>query len=238
MKLSIVIPVYNEVATLEELVSRVIAVDVGMDRQILLIDDGSVDGTRNLYPKIKERWPDEEIITQLQPRNQGKGAALREGFRIADGDIILIQDADLEYDPQDYHTLLPPILEGKADVVYGSRFVGGGAARVHLFWHMLGNRFLTLLSNMLTNLNLTDMETCYKVFRAEVIKGITLKSNRFDFEPEITAKIARPNRHGKRWRIYEVGISYAGRDYDEGKKITWIDGCQALWTIVKYRFLR
>jgi glycosyltransferase involved in cell wall biosynthesis len=237
MKLSIVIPVYNEAATLEELVSRVVAVAVGMERQIILVDDGSTDGSRDLYPRIKERYPNEDIVCKLQPRNSGKGAALREGFNLADGDIVIVQDADLEYDPQDYRRLLAPILAGKADVVYGSRFVGGDAHRVHLFWHMVGNRLLTLLSNMFTNLNLTDMETCYKVFKAEVLKGITIKSNRFDFEPEITAKVARPNKHGKRWRIYEVGITYAGRDYGEGKKITWIDGLQALWTIVKCRFM-
>ncbi|MBN1514037.1 MAG: glycosyltransferase family 2 protein [Phycisphaerae bacterium] len=231
MKLSIVIPVYNERATLEELVSRVVAADVGMPREIVLVDDGSTDGTRDLYPKIVERWPGEEIHVQLQDRNQGKGAALREGFSRATGDIVLIQDADLEYDPHDYPKLLAPILEGKADVVYGSRFVGSEAKRVLFFWHMLGNRLLTLLSNALTNLNLTDMETCYKVFRSEVVRSLRLRSDGFTIEPELTAKVARG-----RWRIYEVGISYAGRDYSEGKKITWVDGLQALWAIFRFRF--
>lgn len=231
MKLSIVIPVYNERATLEELVSRVLAEDVGMPREIVLVDDGSTDGTRDLYPKIVERWPGEDIHVHLQDRNQGKGAALREGFSRATGDIILIQDADLEYDPHDYPKLLAPILEGKADVVYGSRFVGSEAKRVLFFWHMLGNRLLTLLSNALTNLNLTDMETCYKVFRSEVVRSLRLRSDGFTIEPELTAKVARG-----RWRIYEVGISYAGRDYSEGKKITWVDGLQALWAIFRFRF--
>ncbi len=231
MKLSIVIPVYNERATLEELVSRVLAEDVGMSREILLVDDGSTDGTRDLYPKIIERWPREEIHVHLQDRNQGKGAALREGFARAAGDIVLIQDADLEYDPHDYPKLLAPILDGKADVVYGSRFVGSEAKRVLFFWHMVGNRLLTLLSNALTNLNLTDMETCYKVFRSEVVRSLRLTSDGFTIEPELTAKVARG-----RWRIYEVGISYAGRDYSEGKKITWVDGLHALWAIFRFRF--
>jgi len=238
MRLSIIIPVYNEVDTLEELVARVLAVDVGMERQIVLVDDGSTDGTIKLYPNIKERWPSEDIVTKVQPVNRGKGAALREGFSLATGDIFLIQDADLEYDPKDYPRLLEPILGGRADVVYGSRFVGGDAHRVHLFWHMMGNKFITLLSNMFTNLNLTDMETCYKVFKRDVLEGVVLKANRFDFEPEFTAKVARPNRVGRRWRIYEVGISYAGRDYNEGKKITWIDGLPALWTIIRCRLFR
>jgi len=231
MKLSIVIPVYNERATLEELVSRVLAEDVGMSREILLVDDGSTDGTRDLYPKIIERWPREEIHVHLQDRNQGKGAALREGFARAAGDIVLIQDADLEYDPHDYPKLLAPILDGKADVVYGSRFVGSEAKRVLFFWHMVGNRLLTLLSNALTNLNLTDMETCYKVFRSEVVRSLRLTSDGFTIEPELTAKVARG-----RWRIYEVGSSYAGRDYSEGKKITWVDGLHALWAIFRFRF--
>ncbi len=231
MKLSIVIPVYNEHATLEELVSRVLARDVGMAREVLLVDDGSTDGTRSLYPRILQRWPTEDIRVQLQERNQGKGAALREGFARATGDIVLIQDADLEYDPQDYPKLLAPILDGKADVVYGSRFVGSQAKRVLFFWHMVGNRLLTLLSNALTNLNLTDMETCYKVFRSDVIRSFQIRSNGFTVEPELTAKVARG-----RWRIYEVGISYAGRDYSEGKKITWVDGLRALWAIFRFRF--
>lgn len=230
-RLSIVIPVYNEKATLEEIVSRVIAVDTGLKREIILVDDGSTDGTRGIYERLRERWPDEDIKTKLQPQNAGKGAALRDGFALATGDIVLIQDADLEYDPRDYPRLLRPILEGKADVVFGSRFVGSEYHRVHLFWHMIGNRVLTLLSNMFTNLNLTDMETCYKVFRREVIQSMTLRSNSFTIEPELTAKVAKG-----RWRVYEVGISYAGRDYAEGKKIGAKDGFKAIWAILRFRF--
>ncbi len=229
--LSIVIPVYNELATLEELVSRVLAVDVGLEREIILVDDGSTDGTRDLYPKLVERWSDETIHVKLQDRNRGKGAAVRAGFEIASGDVVLIQDADLEYDPRDYPRLLKPILEGMADVVYGSRFVGSEYHRVHLFWHMIGNRMLTLWSNMMTNLNLTDMETCYKVFKIEVIRAMKLTSDTFTIEPEMTAKVARG-----RWRIYEVGISYAGRDYAEGKKIGVADGFKALFSIFWFRF--
>ncbi|MFQ5414226.1 MAG: glycosyltransferase family 2 protein [Phycisphaerae bacterium] len=235
MRLSIVMPVYNESATLEEIVRRVIDVDIELDRQIVLVDDGSTDGTRDLYPRIQARWPDVDIVVRMQPKNRGKGAALREGFRAATGDIILIQDADLEYSPADYPRLLKPILDGNADVVYGTRFVGGQEHRVHLFWHMVGNKFITFLSNMFTNLNLTDMETCYKVFRAEVLEGLSLKCNRFDFEPEITAKVARARPGGRRWRIYEVGIAYAGRDFEEGKKISWLDGIPAVWTIIRCR---
>jgi glycosyltransferase involved in cell wall biosynthesis len=233
-KLSIVIPVFNERATLEAIVRRVVEQDVGLDKEIILIDDYSTDGTRDLYDGIRAAHPQTAIKVLFHDRNRGKGAALRTGFAEATGDVVLIQDADLEYDPKDYAKLLRPILEDKADVVYGSRFVGGDEHRVLFFWHMVGNRVLTLLSNMVTNLNLTDMETCYKVFRAEVLKEVTIKSDRFDFEPEITAKVARRNRAGRHWRIYEVGISYAGRDYAEGKKITWKDGVAALWTIAKF----
>ncbi len=228
--LTIVIPVFNERGTLEELVSRVLAVELEIDRELILIDDGSDDGTRDLYPTIQKRWPDEKISVELLSSNCGKGAAIRHGFSMAQGDIIIIQDADLEYDPRDYPRLLKPILEGKADVVYGSRFIGSEYHRVHLFWHMIGNKALTLLSNMMTNLNLTDMETCYKVFRREVVQSFTLKSDTFTIEPELTAKVAR----GK-WRVYEVGISYAGRDYAEGKKIGMVDGFKALWAILRFR---
>lgn len=236
MRLSIIIPVFNECDTLENLLAKVMAVDIGLSRQIIIVDDGSSDGTRELYPRLKQRWPAEDIVVKLQSTNRGKGAAVAEGFALATGDIILIQDADLEYDPQDYPILLKPILEGKADVVYGSRFVGGAEHRVDLFWHTVGNKLVTFASNMLTNLNLTDMETCYKVMRAEVLEGLTFRSRRFDFEPEFTAKVSRPNKHGKRWRIYEVSISYAGRSRHEGKKISWLDGLPALWAIIKYRF--
>ena len=231
MRLSIVIPVYNEAESLTEVLRRVWAVDVGMDKEIILVDDYSTDGTRDLYDEIKAEYGADRLKVFFHERNRGKGAALRTGFAQVSGDIVLVQDADLEYDPADYPNLLRPIVEGKADVVYGSRFVGGEAHRVHLFWHMVGNRFLTLLSNMMTNLNLTDMETCYKVFRADVLSRIRIRSNRFDFEPEITAKVARNG-----FRVYEVGISYAGRSYEEGKKITWRDGLHALWSIFRFRF--
>ncbi len=234
MRLSIIIPVFNEKDTFEELLTRVMAVDVGMDRQIVIVDDGSTDGTRDMLPEIVARWPGEDIVLKCLPKNAGKGAALRVGFELAIGDIYLIQDADLEYNPEDYHLLLQPILQDIADVVYGSRFRGGAAHRVDRFWHMVGNRFVTLLSNMFTDLNLTDMETCYKVFRADVLEGIKLRCNRFDFEPEFTAKVARASQ---RWRVYEVGISYAGRDRVQGKKISWLDGFPALWAIIKYRFV-
>jgi glycosyltransferase involved in cell wall biosynthesis len=224
MKLSVVMPVYNEVETIDRIVDRVRAVD--LPKEILIVDDGSSDGTREKLAEL-ERAPDTRVL--YHDRNRGKGAALRTGFAAASGDVVLIQDADLEYDPQEYPKLLAPIADGKADVVFGSRFVGSEAKRVLYFWHYAGNRFLTLLSNMLTNLNLSDVETCYKAFRREVLEGISLREDRFGFEPEITAKVAK-----RGWRIYEVGISYAGRTYEEGKKIGWKDGVRAIWCILKY----
>lgn len=231
MKLSIVMPVYNEAATLEECVRRVMDAPVEGEIELLLVDDGSTDGTRYLYPKIEADHAGRPVRVILHEKNKGKGAALRSGFAQATGDIVLVQDADLEYSPEEYPKLLAPILQGQADVVFGSRFVGSEAHRVLLFWHRLGNTFLTLLSNALTNLNLTDMETCYKVFRAEVVRKLKLRSNRFDIEPEMTAKVARLG-----CRIYEVGISYHGRDYSQGKKINWKDGVQAVLAIIRYRF--
>jgi len=226
MQVSVVIPVYNEVSTIREIVVRVQAVD--LDKEIIIVDDGSTDGTREQLQKIT--LAQEDIKVFYHDRNQGKGAALRTGFEGATGDIVIIQDADLEYDPREYPVLLEPILDGRADIVYGSRFLGG-PHRVLFFWHYLGNKFLTLLSNALTNLNLTDMETCYKVFRREVLNDIQLKSNRFGFEPEFTAKIAK-----KGFRIYETSISYSGRTYVEGKKIGWKDGVKAIFAIIWFRF--
>ncbi len=231
MKLSIVIPVYNEKKYIEEIVTRVKSVALeGISREIIIIDDCSTDGTREILRAEIEKQVDRIIY---QETNVGKGAALRAGFSQVSGDVVVIQDADLEYDPREYPKLMKPILDGEADVVYGSRFVGSEPHRVLYFWHYAGNKILTMLSNMLTNLNLTDMETCYKMFRREVLQGITIEQNRFGFEPEITAKISQGN-----WRIYEVGISYFGRNYSEGKKINWRDGFQAIWCILKYNLLR
>jgi glycosyltransferase involved in cell wall biosynthesis len=227
-RLSILIPVYNEAATLAELVRRVQAADaMGLEKEIIVVDDCSTDGTRQIVEKLAGQ---PGIKVALHPRNRGKGAAIRTALEQATGEICLIQDADLEYDPNDYPKLLRPILDGRADVVYGSRFTGG-THRVLLFWHYLANRFLTLLSNMLCNLNLTDMETCYKVFRRECLNGVRLTSDRFGIEPELTAKLAR-----RRYRFYETDINYNGRDYSEGKKINWKDGVAALWFIFRYRF--
>lgn len=227
MKLSVIIPVYNEYGTLEEIVRRVRDVDV--PKEIILVDDCSTDGTRELYPSLEPLV--DKIV--LQSVNRGKGAAIREGLRHVTGEFVIVQDADLEYDPQEYHVLLGPLLADKADVVYGSRFLGGMPHRVLYFWHMIGNRLLTLLSNMTTNLNLSDMETCFKMFRTDIIRDIRIEQNRFGFEPEITAKVARKNV-----RFYEVGISYSGRTYAEGKKINWKDGFSAVWCILKYGLLR
>ncbi len=224
-KLSVIVPVYNEIVTLEEIVRAVRSVDV--PKEIIIVDDCSTDGTRDLYPQLESLV--DKIV--LFDKNQGKGAAIREGLRHVTGDYVVVQDADLEYSPDEYHDLLQPLLEDKADVVYGSRFLGGQPHRVLYFWHSVANHFLTLLSNMFTNLNLTDMETCYKMFRTSVIKQIEIEENRFGFEPEITAKLAR-----MRVRFYEIGISYYGRTYEEGKKIGLKDAFRAVWCILKYSF--
>ncbi len=226
--LSVVVPVYNEHATIREILSRIER--TGCVSEIIVVDDGSTDGTRDILANIQQSGV-RGLRVEFHPQNRGKGAAVRTGIGMAHGDIILVQDADLEYDPRDYAVLLEPILDGRADVVYGSRFLGG-PHRVLFFWHYVVNRLLTLLSNICTNLNLTDMEVGYKVFRREILAGIAIRSDRFNFEPEITAKVAK-----RRARIYEVPISYAGRTYEEGKKIGFWDGLEALWTIIKYRFV-
>lgn len=230
MKLSVIIPCYNEEKTLASVVGRVLDADrCGLELEIIIVDDGSKDGSAEVMRALAEQYPQVQAV--FHGINQGKGAALRTGFKNATGDIQLIQDADLEYNPREYPRLLNPILDGRADVVYGSRFRGGDEVRVLYFWHSLGNKVLTLASNMMTDLNLTDMETCYKVFRREIISQVTIEENRFGFEPEITAKVGRLQ---PRPRIYEVGISYSGRTYQEGKKIGWKDGVRALYCILRY----
>ena len=226
MKLSVVVPAYNERATIAEILRRIQAAGVGLDKEIIVVDDGSTDGTRDVLRAQSLRG----LKVFTHEKNRGKGAALRTGFAAASGDIVIVQDADLEYDPREYPRLVEPILDGRADVVYGSRFLGG-PHRVLYFWHYVGNRFLTVMSNILSNLNLTDMETCYKAFRREVLTKIKLKSSRFGFEPEITMKVAR-----LKCRVYEVPISYSGRDYAEGKKIGWKDGLAAIFQLLRFRF--
>ncbi|AOY79470.1 glycosyltransferase family 2 protein [Moorena producens JHB] len=229
MKLSVIIPCFNEVNTIATVIEAVKASPV-KECEIIVVDDYSTDGTREILESSLESQIDHVVYHH---KNRGKGAALRTGFGLATGDIVIVQDADLEYDPQEYPLLMQPIIDGKADVVYGSRFAGGGPHRVVYYWHMVGNKFLTMLSNMFTNINLTDMETCYKAFRRELIQSIKIEESRFGFEPEITAKVAK-----KKCRIYEVGISYYGRTYEEGKKIGWRDGFRAIFCILKYNLFR
>lgn len=227
MKLSIIMPVYNEKATIREILKRVRAVDVGMEKEIIVVDDGSKDGTREILREEESRG---DIKVLYHEKNMGKGAAVRTGIASATGDFVIIQDADLEYDPQDYPALLKPLLEGKTEVVYGSRFLGGYGSSM-LSWHRFGNKFLTAATNLLYGSSLSDMETCYKAFKASVIKSIPLRSNRFEIEPEITAKILK-----RGYKILEVPIRYRGREFHEGKKISWKDGFSALWTLLRYRF--
>lgn len=228
LQLSVIIPVYNEKPTVEEILHRVAAVPIS--KEIIVVDDGSTDGTREILRGIAQNSQGYgKLKVFFHETNRGKGAAVRTGITRAEGEVVIIQDADLEYDPREFPQLLAPILDGRADVVFGSRFLGG-PHRVLYFWHYLGNRFLTLFSNMLTNLNLSDMETCYKAFRRQVFNDIHIKSNRFEFEPEITVKVAK-----KGYRVYETPISYSGRSYAEGKKITWVDGFKTLWALLRYR---
>ena len=228
-RLSVVMPVYNERDTIEEVVARVNAVSLKIE--LVAVDDGSTDGSREILARLAEEGRIARLL--LHDENRGKGAALASGFAAASGDIVIVQDADLEYDPAEYRKVLQPILDDRADVVFGSRFFGGEPHRVLYFWHYAGNRFLTLVSNMVTNLNLSDMETCYKCFRREVLEGLRIEERGFGVEPELTAKVARAG-----WRVYEVGISYSGRTYAEGKKIGWKDGVRAIWCILKYGLLR
>ena len=231
-KLSIVIPVYNEQATILSILNKLLEIKLigGLKKELVLVNDNSTDQSEKLILSFKKRHPKIEILYKKHSKNRGKGAALNTGFQIATGDIITVQDADLEYDPHEFNRLLKPILDGFADVVYGSRFKGSNPHRALFFWHTIGNNFLTFLSNMFSNLNITDMETCYKMFRSEIIKSIDIKENRFGIEPEITAKISKISNV----RIYEVGISYYGRTYEEGKKIGWKDGFRAIYCIIKY----
>jgi glycosyltransferase involved in cell wall biosynthesis len=230
MKLSIVMPVYNERATITEIVRRVLAVDLPLERELVIVDDGSTDGTREVLDRLGEQLRDGRVRIIKHDRNRGKGAAVRTAVAATTGDFIIIQDADLEYDPKDYLPMLGPLLDGRADVVYGSRFLGG-PHRVLYFWHYVGNKMITFFSNAVNNINLSDMETCYKAFRGDALRAMTLRSNRFGIEPELTAKVCK-----RKLRLYEVPISYSGRTYAEGKKITWRDGLKAVCTILRFRF--
>ena len=225
-------PVYNEEVTLREIVRRVFDADLDLDREIVAVDDGSTDGSLGVLNDLADNVYRDRLKVFRLDRNRGKGAAIREGFRHVTGDVVIVQDADLEYDPADYRQLLVPLLDGRADVVFGSRFLGGGPHRVHLFWHYVGNKLLTTFANALYNVNLTDMETCYKAFRADVVAALKLRSDGFAIEPEMTAKVCK-----RGYRIYEVPVSYSGRSYAEGKKITWRDGVRALLAVFKYRFV-